>query len=245
MARLGDKTVLLIGAGGLGSPVALALAHAGARLVVLDDDVVSLSNLQRQVLFRTADVGLPKAEVAATRLAAVAPWATVRARRARFTPETALELLRGVDLVVDGSDNFPTRFLANDACVLAGKPLVHGGILGFTGQTLLVDPGRSACYRCLFEAPPPAGSVPSCAEAGVLGALCGAVGGAMAGLALRVLAGDRSGAGVLTVVDALAGRTRAVAIGRDPACAVCGEAPSIRALDAGRYLEPAACGREG
>lgn len=245
MARLSDSTALLIGAGGLGSPVSLALARAGVGLVVLDDDVVSLSNLQRQVLFRTADVGRPKAEVAARRLAAAVPGARVRAVHGRFTPATALDLTRGVDLVVDGSDNFPTRFLANDACVLAGRPLVHGGILGFTGQTLLVVPGASACYRCLFEAPPPAGSVPSCAEAGVLGALCGAVGGLMAGLAVRALAGDRSGAGVLTVLDALAGRTRAVAIGRDPGCAVCGDAPTIRTLEAERYREPEACGWEG
>jgi molybdopterin/thiamine biosynthesis adenylyltransferase len=241
MAR-GDGKVLLIGAGGLGSPVALALARAGAGLVVLDDDLVSLSNLQRQVLFRTADVGRTKAEAAAGRLAAVAPGARVEVLRRRFTPETALDLVAGVDLVVDGSDNFPTRFLANDACVLGGKPLVHGGILGFTGQTLLVDPGRSACYRCLFEDLPPAGSVPSCAEAGVLGALCGTVGGLLAGMALRVLAGDRSGAGTLAVFDALAGRSRRVAIGRDPACAVCGEAPVIRTLEPGRYVEPAACG---
>ncbi len=245
MARLGDSTVLLIGAGGLGSPVALALARAGAGLVILDDDVVSLSNLQRQVLFRTEDVGLPKAEVAAGRLAAVAPGARVRAVRGRFTAETALDLARAADLVVDGSDNFPTRFLANDACVLAGTPLVHGGILGFTGQTLLVDPGTSACYRCLFEAPPPAGSVPSCAEAGVLGALCGTVGGLMAGLAVRALGGDRATASVLTVLDVLGGRTRTVRIGRDPGCAVCGREPSIRTLEADRYLEPAACGREG
>jgi molybdopterin/thiamine biosynthesis adenylyltransferase len=243
MARR-DGKVLLIGAGGLGSPVSLALARAGVALSILDDDVVSPSNLQRQVLFRTADVGRPKAEVAAERLAAVAPGARVEVLRRRFTPETALDLVAGVDLVVDGSDNFPTRFLANDACVLAGKPLVHGGILGFTGQTLLVSPGEGGCYRCLFEDLPPAGSVPSCAEAGVLGALCGTVGGLMAALALRVLAGDRSSAGVLTVYEALAGRTRRVTIGRDPGCAVCGEAPAIRSLSPDRYVEPAACGKE-
>ena len=240
-----DRTVLLIGAGGLGSPVALALAQAGAALVVVDDDVVSLSNLQRQVLFRTEDVGKGKAEVAARRLAEVAPGARVRAVRGRFSAETAPGLVAGVDLVVDGSDNFPTRFLANDACVLAGRPLVHGGILGFTGQTLLVEPGKSACYRCLFEGPPPAGSVPACAEAGVLGALCGTVGGLMAGLALRALAGDLAGAGVLTVLDALSARTRTVRIGRDPGCAVCGGRPEIVRLEAARYVEPAACGREG
>lgn len=243
MARVDDRTVLLIGAGGLGGPVALALARSGVALRILDDDVVSPSNLQRQVLFRTEDVGRSKVELAARRLGEVAPGGRIEVERGRFAPATALELVRGVDLVVDASDNFPTRFLANDACVIAKKPLVHGGMLGFAGQVLLVEPGASACYRCLFERPPVAGSVPSCAEVGVLGALCGVVGGSMATLALRALSGDRSGAGVMTMIDALSGRIRAVGIGWDRRCAVCGETPVIRApLDAAWYAEAPVCG---
>jgi adenylyltransferase/sulfurtransferase len=151
----------------------------------------------------------------------------------------ALELVREAALVLDGSDNFATRFLVNDACVIAGTPLVHGAILRFTGQVLSVVPGTTGCYRCLFEGPPPEGSVPSCAEAGVLGALCGRVGAWMVEAALRILAGDAPPPGLL-VHDALNGTTRRVGLPRDPRCAVCGEAPTIRALEPENYV-PAAC----
>ncbi|WP_373045137.1 HesA/MoeB/ThiF family protein [Vulgatibacter sp.] len=229
--------VLVIGAGGLGSSVLPLLAQAGVPLTVLDDDVVSLSNLQRQLLYRTEDVGRSKAEAAAARLRAMVPGADVEARLERLAPENAFVLARDARLVVDGSDNFATRFLANDACVLAGTSLVHGGILRFTGQVLTVVPMAGGCYRCLFEAPPPEGSVPSCAEAGVLGALCGVVGAWMAEAALRLLAGKAPAQGLL-VYDALDARVRRVGLGRDRACAVCGDAPTIRDLDPAHYAAP-------
>lgn len=229
--------IVVIGAGGLGSSVLPLLAGAGVPLVVLDDDVVSLSNLQRQLLFRTEDVGRPKVEAAAARLHELHPGVRIEPRAERLTTENALALVGSAQLVVDGSDNFATRFLANDACVLTGTPLVHGGILRFTGQVLSVIPGETACYRCLFEAPPPDGSVPSCAEAGVLGALCGAVGSWMAEAALQLLAGGKPRPGLL-VYDALDGRVRRVGLGRDPACAVCGDTPDLLRLDPARYVAP-------
>ena len=207
--------VLVVGAGGLGSPVALALSAAGVPLTLVDDDVVSRSNLQRQLLFSDADVGRKKATAAAARLAG----ADVRAVDARL----AAAHLPGHALVVDGTDNLPTRFLANDLAVAAGIPLVHGGVLGFRGQVLVAVPGQGACYRCLFEAEPPEGSVPSCSEAGVLGAVCGVVGGVMARAALALLRGDRADAGTLTVYEALPGKLRTVRIARDPKCAACGD----------------------
>jgi molybdopterin-synthase adenylyltransferase len=229
--------VLVIGAGGLGCSVLPLLASAGAPIVVLDDDVVSVSNLQRQLLFRTEDVGRPKVEAAAARLREIHPDVRIEGRAERLTPANALALVAEASVVVDGSDNFATRFLANDACVLARRPLVHGGILRFTGQVLSVVPGAGGCYRCLFEAPPPEGTVPSCAEAGVLGALCGAVGSWMAEAALQLLEGAAPKPGLL-VYDALDGRVRRVRLGRDPKCAVCGDTPDLRTLEPARYLAP-------
>lgn len=240
MERGAKKRALVIGAGGLGCAVLPLLARAGCAIRLLDDDTVSLSNLQRQLLYGTADLGRPKAEAAAERVRALVPGASIEARLERLTPGTAPDLLRDVDVVVDGSDNFPTRFLVNDACVLAGIPLVHGAILRFTGQVMSIAPGETACYRCLFEEAPPAGLVPSCAEAGVLGALCGIVGAWMAWSAAAILAGGDAGDGLI-VHDALAGTTRVVGLGRDPACAVCGDAPAIRSLDPARYEEVRAC----
>jgi len=231
------RPVLVIGAGALGCSVLPLLAAADVPILLLDDDVVSLSNLQRQLLYRTADVGRPKVEVAAERLRAIHPGVRIATRAERLTTGNARALVGGARLVLDGSDNFPTRFLANDACVLEGTPLVHGAILRFTGQVLAVRPGATGCYRCLFEAPPPEGSVPSCAEAGVLGALCGMVGSWMVEAALRILAGAEPPAGLL-VHDALAGRSRRVALPRDARCAVCGDAPTVRALDPVHYLAP-------
>jgi len=230
---------LVIGAGGLGCATLPLLAATGARIHLLDDDVVSLSNLQRQLLFRTEDVGRSKAEAAAERVCSLVPGARIRIGTGRITAENALELVGDAAVVLDGSDNFPTRFLVNDACVLAGTPLVHGGILRFTGQVLAVLPGQSACYRCLFEEAPPAGAVPSCAEAGVLGALCGLVGATMAQAAAQILEGRRDLGDTLVVHDALRGTTRPVALRRDPGCAVCGVAPEIRELREARYLEEA------
>lgn len=230
---------LVVGAGGLGCAVLPLLAASGVEIVLLDDDVVSPSNLQRQLLFRTEDVGRLKVEAAAERLRTLVPGVRIVTRTERLDVHNALALLREAAVVLDGTDNFPTRFLVNDACVLAGTPLVHGGILRFTGQVMVVDPGVTACYRCLFEAPPPAGAVPSCAEAGVLGALCGMVGARMTEAAGKILAGAPIEGDFLLVQDALRGKSRRVEIRRDPGCEVCGDAPSIRTLDAERYLEEA------
>lgn len=231
------KRVLVIGAGGLGCAVLPLLVGSGAEILLLDDDVVSLSNLQRQLLFRTADVGRPKVEVAAERLRELSAGIAIEGRAERITPKNGVELVAGVDLVLDGSDNFPTRFLVNDACILAGTPLIHGGILRFTGQVMEIHPRQTACLRCLFEGPPPPGAVPSCAEAGVLGALCGMVGGTMGLAARRLLQGGSGEGDRLVVHDAFACSTRVVRLSRDAGCAACGDEPAIRSLDEARYLE--------
>lgn len=228
--------VIVVGAGGLGCATLPLLAAQGLPIRVFDDDVVSLDNLQRQLLFRTADVGRPKVEVAEERLRQLFPGVRVEGRAERLGPETLLEVLEDAALVLDGSDNFPTRFLMNDACVIAGRPLVHGGILRFSGQVMTILPGESACYRCLFEDLPPQGAVPSCSEAGVLGALCGIVGARMVEEARSVLRGEGRG-DRLWVHDARAGKSRLVPLGRDEGCAVCGDAPEITELDASRYQE--------
>ncbi len=220
---LARKSALVIGAGGLGGPLLLALGASGlGRLVVVDDDVVETSNLNRQPLFGEADLGARKAPAAAERLRRLYPRLEVRAVEDRFDAPNALELARSCDVVVDGSDNFPTRFLANDAALAADRPLVHGGILRYTAQLLTVMPGKTACLRCLFEEPPPRGSVPSCAEAGVLGALAGLAGALMAGEVARVLAGERGAyAGRLVVHEARPARTRIVPVRRRPGCLGC------------------------
>jgi len=188
--RLKAASVLVIGAGGLGCPALLYLAAAGVgRIVIVDPDRVEASNLQRQVLYTTADQGLPKAEAAAKRLRALNPLIAVEARAVRFSRDNALELVRACDLVVDGSDNFATRYLVNDACVIARRPFVYGAIQGFEGQVSVFNWRGGPTYRCLFAEPPDPGSAPSCAEAGVLGAVTGLVGAAQAAEAIKVLAG--------------------------------------------------------
>lgn len=236
--------ILVIGAGGLGCATLPTLVHTGLPIRLVDDDVVSLSNLQRQLLFRTADVGRPKVEAAVERLEELVPGAKITPVQGRITTENALETFASARLIVDGTDNFATRFLVNDAAVLAGKTLVHGAILRFTGQVLVVQPREGACYRCLFEAPPAEGAVPSCAEAGVLGALCGVVGGFMSQAVFGLLSGrprsDIPGGEGWLQFDALSGRIRSVGLRRDPGCAVCGDTPTIVSLDPAHYL-PAAC----
>jgi molybdopterin/thiamine biosynthesis adenylyltransferase len=220
---LADKNVLVVGAGGLGGPALLALGAAGVgRLTLLDDDAVETTNLNRQPLFGEVDVGARKAEAAARRLSRLYPRVRVEALDRRFDAEGALDLVLAADVVLDGSDNFPTRFLASDAAVMANRPLVHAGILRYTAQLLTVVPGRTGCLRCLFEEPPPPGAVPGCAEAGVLGPLAGLAGALMAGEALRLLAGERGAyAGRLVIFEARPARTRVVVVRRRPGCPAC------------------------
>jgi len=235
-ARLLAARVLVIGAGGLGSALLLYLAAAGIGTIgVIDDDTVDLSNLQRQVIHGTGAVGRPKVASAAERLAEVNPDVRVEAHEARLTAANALDLIACYDIVADGSDNFATRFLVADACRLAGRPLVTAALLRFDGQITTV-PARAAdgpCYRCLFPAPPPAGAVPNCAEAGVLGALAGMIGSMQAIEVVKELLGlGESLAGTLLVVDALSHGFHRIAVRRDPACPLCGDRPTIRDLSA-------------
>ena len=229
--RLKAARVLVVGAGGLGSPAALYLAAAGVgSLGLVDGDAVELSNLQRQVLHGTASVGHPKVESAAARLRDLNPHVQVETIPERLTSANAREVVRAFDLVADGSDNFPTRYLVNDACVLESKPNAYGAILRFDGQASFFAPG-GPCYRCLFAEPPPPGLVPSCAEAGVVGALPGLVGSIQALEVLKwILGAGESLLGRLLLVDGLRMRTREIVVRRDPGCPVCGEAPTVRDL---------------
>jgi molybdopterin/thiamine biosynthesis adenylyltransferase len=224
---LADKTALVIGAGGLGGPALLVLAGSGVgRLLVVDHDAVETSNLARQPIFGEADLGERKAAAAARRIARTFPSVNVEAVDARFDERTAPELVRRADVVIDGSDNFATRFLANDAALAAGKVLVHGGVLRFTAQLLTVLPGKTGCLRCLFEGPPPEGEVPTCAEAGVLGPLVGFAGSLMGADAVRVLSGDNSAyAGRLLVYEGRSARSRTVPVRLRDGCPACAAAP--------------------
>ena len=227
-ARLLDGSALVVGAGGLGSPVCPYLAAAGVgRLGIADGDDVELSNLQRQVLHGTDDVGRPKVDSAAETVTTINPDVTVDRYPERVTSETAPALVADYDVVVDASDNFPTRFLLNDACVLADTPLVHGAIYRFEGQATTIADG-GPCYRCLFPEAPPAGEIPDCAEAGVLGVLPGTIGAIQATEAVKLLldVGD-SLAGRLLVYDAAGLSMETVPIRRTPDCPVCGETPRI------------------
>src|SRR6267154_4543719 len=231
-AKLLKAKVLLIGAGGLGSPAGLYLAAAGVgRIGIVDDDVVDESNLQRQVLHNTERVGMPKTEAAKATIDALNPDVTVEEHRVRLTRENAMELFRDYDIVVDGSDNFGTRYLVNDACVLLGKPNVHGSIFRFDGQaTTFVPGGGRPCYRCLFPEPPPPELAPSCQEAGVLGVLPGIIGMIQAVEAVKLLLGKGEPlVGRLLLYDALEQKFREVKYTRDPACPACGDNP-IREL---------------
>ena len=230
--RLLASSVLLIGAGGLGCPLAQYLAAAGVgRIGLLDFDVVDVSNLQRQVLYGPADVGRPKVEVARERILAQNPEVDVVTFQERLTSENALERFRDFDLVIDGTDNFPTRYLSNDACVLLGKPTVYGAILRFEGQASTFDARRGPCYRCLFPEPPPPGSVPSCAEGGVLGVLPGIIALIQATEAVKLLTGiGEPLIGRFLHYDALAMRFDEFRFEKDPDCPVCSEHPSLTEL---------------
>jgi adenylyltransferase/sulfurtransferase len=222
--RLKAARVLLIGAGGLGSPAALYLAAAGiGTLGIVDFDVVDVTNLQRQVLHGTRDVGRSKLASAIDRLHDVNPYVNVEAHEVRFSSANALELVARYDLVVDGTDNFATRYLVNDACVLAGVPNVYGSIFRFDGQASVFCTSEGPCYRCLYPEPPPPGLVPSCAEGGVLGVLPGLVGTLQATEAIKLILGiGEPLVGRLALIDALGARWRTVTVKRNPACPACG-----------------------
>jgi molybdopterin/thiamine biosynthesis adenylyltransferase/rhodanese-related sulfurtransferase len=222
--RLKAASVLIIGAGGLGSPVALYLAAAGVgHLGIVDFDVVDLSNLQRQVLHGTADVGEKKLDSARRRLADINPHVRLTTHDVRLTAANALEIIAGYDLVVDGTDNFATRYLVNDACVILGRPNVYGSIFHFDGQASVFGAADGPCYRCAYPSPPPPGLVPSCAEGGVLGVLPGLVGVVQATEAIKLITGvGESLVGRLLLVDALSMGFRTVNVRRDPACPACG-----------------------
>jgi sulfur-carrier protein adenylyltransferase/sulfurtransferase len=230
--RLKAARVLLVGAGGLGSPAALYLAAAGVGTIgLVDHDQVDATNLQRQVLYGTGDLGRPKLEAAAERLGDLNPDVRLETHALRLDSGNALEVLRGYDVVIDGSDNFPTRYLVNDACVLLGKPYVYGSIFRFEGQVSVFDAARGPCYRCLFADPPPRELVPSCAEGGVLGVLPGVVGTLQALEAIKLVLGrGESLVGRLLLFDALRMRFRELELQKDPACPVCGEAPTVTRL---------------
>ncbi|MDR7544203.1 MAG: molybdopterin-synthase adenylyltransferase MoeB [Armatimonadota bacterium] len=229
--RLLEGKVLVVGAGGLGSPSSLYLAAAGVgRLGIVDGDRVELSNLHRQILHFTHDIGRPKTQSARRTLEDVNPDVTVVPYQTTLTSENALEIIEPYDVVVNGSDNFPTRYLVNDACVMLGKPLVDASILKWEGQATTFVPGRG-CYRCLFPTPPPPGSVPSCAEGGVIGAVAGFMGSLQAIEALKILLGaGQTLVNRLLIVDLLAGEVRALRWYRNPDCPVCGDHPTITAL---------------
>jgi sulfur-carrier protein adenylyltransferase/sulfurtransferase len=248
--RLKESRVLLVGAGGLGSPAGLYLAAAGiGTLGLVDFDVVDATNLQRQVLHGTSDIGRLKLDSARDRLGEINPHVHVENYPVRLTSANASEILRDYDVVVDGTDNFPTRYLVNDACVLLGKPYVYGSVFRFEGQNSVFATPNGPCYRCLFAEPPPPGLVPSCAEGGVLGVVPGIVGTIQTMETIKLLLDlGETLAGRLLICDALHMSFRELRLRRDPECPVCGDAPTIRELiDYERFcgIEPPTKGNEG
>ena len=230
--KLKQAKVLCIGTGGLGAPLGLYLAAAGVgRIGLVDFDTVDFTNLQRQVLFGTSDVGRPKIAAAADHLRNLNPEIQIDTFETHLTSENALDILKDYDIVVDGTDNFPTRYLVNDACVILGKPNVYGSIFRFEGQITIFGAPDGPCYRCLYPEPPPPGLVPSCAEGGVLGVLPGIVGTIQAAETLKLIIGKgQSLAGRLLLFDALAMKFRELKLRRNPECPVCGDHPTIAKL---------------
>ena len=237
--KLLKSKVLIVGAGGLGSPIALYLAAAGVgNLGLLDFDTVDLSNLQRQVLHHTPDVNRPKVDSAREKLESLNPDVRVTPIRERLGADNARDIIGEYDFVVEGTDNFPTKFLVNDACVLMGKPFNQGGILRFDGQTMTHTPGH-ACYRCVYKEPPPKGVIPTCSEAGVFGAVAGMLGTIQAAEVLRYLLNlGKLLTNRVLFFNALDMEFRTVRIKRNPACPVCGENPTVTEL---REYEQPAC----
>jgi molybdopterin-synthase adenylyltransferase len=231
--KLLESRVLIIGAGGLGAPAALYLAAAGVGTIgLVDGDRVDLTNLQRQVIHHTPDVGVAKVTSAASKMRSINPDIRVVEHPLRATAENVLALVGDYDFVIDGTDNFGSKFLINDACYLAKKPLSHAGILRFDGQLMTIVPGQSACYRCVFEAPPPGGAVPSCAQAGVLGVVAGVIGCLQATEALKFLLG-REGllTNALLTWDASRMEFRKLKLRQNPRCALCGPNATITRLE--------------
>ena len=230
--RLKAASVLIVGAGGLGSPAALYLAAAGiGRLGLVDFDRVDVSNLQRQVLYGSSSIGRPKLDAARERIADLNPGVRVETHAATLTSANALDILAGYDIVIDGSDNFPTRYLVNDACAMLGRPNVHGSIFRFEGQASVFDAARGPCYRCLYPDPPPPGLVPSCAEGGVLGVLPGVIGVIQGIETIKLLLGrGETLIGRLLLFDAMAMSFRELEVRKDPACPMCGERRTITQL---------------
>ena len=231
-AKLLDAKVLCIGAGGLGSPVAFYLAAAGVGTIgIIDHDVVDMSNLQRQILHTNDRIGMPKVESAQKTLNALNPDVKVVQFNERLSSENVMRIIKDFDIVVNGCDNFPTRYLINDACVMAKKPLVDGSIFQFEGQATVFYPGYGPCYRCLFPEPPPPGAAPSCAEAGVLGVLPGLVGCVQAVEAIKLILGaGRPLIGRMVHFDTLSSDVRVLKLRRDPDCLVCSDHPKITEL---------------
>ncbi len=230
--KIAEAKVFLIGAGGLGCPVGYYLAAAGVgTIAMIDNDTVEVSNLQRQIAHNTSRIGVAKVESAKQTFEALNPDVKVVAIKDRISKDNIMDLIKDYDIVVDGSDNFPTRYLINDACVLLKKPLISGAILRFEGQVTTILPGEGHCYRCLFEEPPPAGLVPSCQEAGVLGVLPGVIGALQATEVLKLIIGKgKPLKGELLIYDALGVNFRKVKVPKNPDCAVCGTNPTIKEL---------------
>lgn len=230
--KLLDSRVLVVGVGGLGSPVSLYLAAAGVGTIgLVDNDVVDISNLQRQIVHRNDRIGLPKVASAAETLRELNPDVNVIQHQVTFSSANAMELVSGYDLVIECSDNFPSKYLANDACVLANRPLIWGAVFQFDGQMSVVSPRQGPCYRCIFPTPPPPASVPSCVEAGVLGALVGVIGCWQALEAIKLLVGiGEPLVGRLLIFDGLSATAETVEVKRRSNCELCGNQPTINQL---------------
>ncbi|MBR1863798.1 MAG: thiazole biosynthesis adenylyltransferase ThiF [Ruminococcus sp.] len=231
--KLLNAKVLIIGAGGLGAPAALYLAAAGVGTIgIADADEVDLSNLQRQVIHTTADVGKPKVESARETMEAINPDVTVKTYRLYIDSTNITDLIKDYDFIIDGTDNFPAKFLINDACVMAGKPFSHAGIIRFKGQLMTYVPGQGPCYRCVFKEPPPKDAVPTCKQAGVIGAMGGVIGSLQAMEAIKYILGTGDLlTGYLLTYDALKMEFRKIKLPKDHSgCAVCGDEPTITKL---------------